>query len=186
MPSSAPVLAFAGLLCRRLEKTLLPDCAGVGQVLEISTLTTYMGASHRYLHRDPLGVICLFAAVDDVAPEQGGTVFVPGSHKYCEVYPAADRWQRLFRMRGNLGICGRNIRMLWRLRRRAVPANGFKEMVERLFSARSDDHQSNLLRFLSGRNDVFSLFTLAPTNGCSGYVSGERSSKNIVWFRRRR
>lgn len=82
LPSTKPVLTYAAMLCQRLQQVLVEYCGRTRQVLEISTLTSYLGSSHQYIHRDPDGVLCMFAAVDDVSPEQGGTVFVPGTHTY--------------------------------------------------------------------------------------------------------
>lgn len=166
LPSTAPVLSYAAQLCQRLEEVLLEYCGRTRQVLEISTLTSNFGSSHQYIHRDPDGVLCMFAAVDDVAREQGGTVFVPGTHTYSGAADAHDgkagHLTDLFQARSNFQILRHNLAHLWRIRKRTDPPISWREFRARVFSRQRDDHQPNLARFLLGANDVFSIGTLAP------------------------
>jgi Phytanoyl-CoA dioxygenase (PhyH) len=166
LPSTTPVLSFASLLCRRLGDVLLEYCGRTRQVLEISTLTSNFGSSHQYIHRDPSGVFCMFAAVDEVSREQGGTMFVPGTHRYSGARDAhdgmAERLMELFRARCNIGILRHNLAHLWRVRKRTEPPISWRELRARVFSKQRDDHQPNLARFFLGANDVFSIREVAP------------------------
>jgi ectoine hydroxylase-related dioxygenase (phytanoyl-CoA dioxygenase family) len=104
--------------------------------------------------------------VEDVSGEQGGTVFVPGTH----MHPGAEMRQagatyammELFRRRANIGVLCHNLAKLWHMHRRGAPALAPGELRERVFSTRWDQHQPNLLRFLLGKNAEFSLAMLGP------------------------
>ncbi len=71
LPSSGEVTGFAAMLAQRLGGVIGEYCGRSRPVLEIATFTSYFGSSHQYIHRDPAGVISMFAAVEDVALEQG-------------------------------------------------------------------------------------------------------------------
>lgn len=166
LPSTPPVIAFAASLCQRLEGVLAEYCGRSRSLLEVTTLTSYLGSSHQYLHRDPVGVISLFAAVEDVSEQQGGTVFIPGTHIYGGAESRhggqADALMELFRIRCNYRIFRHNLKKLWRMRgiKEAPLAPG--EFVDRVFSTKWDQHQPNLLRFVLGKNSQFSLRSLGP------------------------
>lgn len=166
LPASPRVNGFAALLCQRLEGVYREYCGTSRSLLEVATFTSYFGSSHQYIHRDPGGVISLFAALEDVSPEQGGTVFVPGTHVYGGVENThggrARALMELFRLRCNWQIFRHNLRKLLALRQggQAVLAPG--EFRDRVFSAKWDQHQPNLLRFLTGKNAQFSLSMLGP------------------------
>lgn len=166
LPSTPQVIGFAAMLAQRLEGVLSEYCGRSRPVLEVATFTSYHGSSHQYVHRDPMGVISMFAAVEDVSQQQGGTVFVPGTH----MYGGADNrhgggaygLMELFRTRSNARIFRHNLEKLWAMRKdRATPlAPG--EFLDRVFSTRWDQHQPNLLRFVLGKNAQFSLRNLGP------------------------
>lgn len=164
LPSNDRVLSFASLLCKRLDKALLEYCGRTRPVLEISTLTSHAGASHQYIHRDPPGVLCMFAAVDDVSSEQGGTVFIPGTHFFnggeARHGGKANVLMPLIQDRTNARILRYNLAKLRRMHRAGELAAG--EYKERVFSRRRDNHQPNLLRFLSARNAVFDISAYRP------------------------
>jgi len=166
LPSSPEVKGFAAMLAQRLEGVIGEYCGRSRSVLEIATFTSYFGSSHQYIHRDPAGVISMFAAVEDVAPEQGGTVFVPGTHQYGGAEyahgGAAYGLMELFRRRANGRIFRHNLAKLWAMR--GAPKAGLApgEFRDRVFSAKWDQHQPNLLRFLTGKNSQFSLRHLGP------------------------
>ena len=166
LPSTPPVTGFAAMLCQRLEGVYSEYCGRSRPVLEIATFTSYCGSSHQYIHRDPTGVISLFAAVEDVAEEQGGTVFVPGTHLYGgsdnNHGGMARALAELFRIRCNYRIFRHNLKKLWRMRKGKGPALAPGEFRDRVFSAKWDQHQPNLLRFLLGKNSQFSLRNLGP------------------------
>lgn len=166
LPSSAQVKGFAAMLARRLEGVMGEYCGRTRPVLEIATFTSYFGSSHQYIHRDPAGVISLFAAVEDVAPEQGGTVFVPGTHQYGGAEYAHDgaayALMELLRRRANARIFRHNLAKLLRMRRSSEVALAPGEFRDRVFSVKWDQHQPNLLRFLTGKNSQFSLRHLGP------------------------
>ena len=166
LPSSPPVLAFAAGLARRLEGVLTEYCGRSRPLLEITTLTSYLGSSHQYIHRDPLGVISLFAAVDDVSEQQGGTVFVPGTHLYGGAESRhggeAHALMELFRARCNLAILRHNLGKLWRMRHDRTAPLAPGEFRDRVFSRKWDEHQPNLLRFVLGKNAQFSLRMIGP------------------------
>jgi len=165
LPSAKPVLSYAALICQRLEEVLLEYCGRSRQILEISTLTSYFGSSHQYIHRDPEGVLCMFVAVDDVSPEQGGTVFVPGTHNYSGAEYAhgrkANRLMELYQAQANFRILRYNLINLWRIRKLAEPSIPWRELRARVFSLQTDLHQPNLARFLFG-GSAFTILNFAP------------------------
>lgn len=166
LPSTPPVNGFAAMLCQRLEGVYSEYCGRSRPVLEIATFTSYRGSSHQYIHRDPAGVISLFAAVEDVSDQQGGTVFVPGTHLYGgsdnNHGGMARELTELFRTQCNYRIFRHNLKKLWRMRKGEEPALAPGEFWDRVFSTKWDQHQPNLLRFLLGKNSQFSLRTLGP------------------------
>lgn len=166
LPSSPPVIGFAAMLCQRLEGVYAEYCGRTRPVLEIATFTSYRGSSHQYVHRDPQGVISLFAAVEDVSDQQGGTVFVPGTHLYSGSDNThggmARALMELFRTQCNYRIFRHNLTKLWRMRQGEAPALAPGEFRDRVFSTKWDQHQPNLLRFLLGKNSQFSLRMLGP------------------------
>ena len=162
LPSSQSVLRFCALLARRGERVLTEYCSSAWPVLEISTLTSYPGCSHQYLHRDPSGVLCIFLALEDVSSEQGGTVLAPGTHPYIGSHRGyggkADLLARLFQLQFNLHVLRYNLRKIMRLWRLGEPKISTQEFRERVFSRTKDAHQPNLLYFLrKGPNAVFNL-----------------------------
>ncbi|MDC8753521.1 hypothetical protein OIK40_02555 [Erythrobacter sp. sf7] len=166
LPSSPPVKRFAATLCQRLEGVLTEYCGPSRPLLEIATFTSYQGSSHQYVHRDPSGVISMFAAVDDVSDQQGGTVFVPGTHLFGGVGNThggkANELMELFRKRCNLRIFRHNLAKLWAMRKDPVTPLAPGEFRDRVFSTKWDQHQPNLLRFLLGKNAQLSLAMLGP------------------------
>jgi len=167
LPANDDVMSFAAKLCRRAGKVLTGFCSRTRPVVEISTLTSYRGSSHQYVHRDPYGIICMFAAVDDISPAQGGTVFVPGTQsENQEAFDNADRSgspATLFQTRCNMRILRHNLTSLWRMRHDERLGMKAKEFRDRVFSRRYDNHQPNLLRFFTGKNPVFDLSRLRPS-----------------------
>lgn len=167
LPSTPPVTSFAASLCQRLEGVLSEYCGRSRPLLEVITLTSYLGSSHQYIHRDPSGVISLLAAVEDVTEQQGGTVFVPGTH----IYGGADsknggqahQLMNLFRIQCNCRILWHNLRKLWGMRKSDAAPLAPGEFLDRVFSRDWDQHQPNLLRFLLGKNSQFSLRMLGPS-----------------------
>ncbi len=166
LPSNEPVTRFAATLCQRLEGIYSEYCGRTRALLEIITLTSYRGSSHQYIHRDPAGVISLLAAVEDVSEQQGGTVFVPGTHGYGGAEyrhgGAADDLMRLFRIQCNWRILRHNLKKLWRMHKSEEAPLADGEFVDRVFSIRWDQHQPNLLRFVLGKNNEFSIRMLGP------------------------
>ena len=166
LPSSPEVTRFAARLAQRLEGVLGEFCGRSRPVLEIATFTSYRGSSHQYVHRDPAGVVSLFAAVEDVSPEQGGTVFVPGTHMYAGSGNIeggrAHGLMELFRIIANIRIFRHNLAKLWHMRTSTEAPLAPGEFRDRVFSTKWDQHQPNLLRFLLGKNAQFSLPMLGP------------------------
>lgn len=166
LPSSEPVKRFAATLAQRLEGVLSEYCGRSRPVLEIATFTSYIGSSHQYIHRDPAGVISMFAAVEDVSLQQGGTVFVPGTHQYGgsgnRHGGAAHALMELFRIRCNARIMRHNFAKLRAMRQGGEAPLAPGEFRDRVFSTQWDQHQPNLLRFLLGKNAQFSLRNLSP------------------------
>lgn len=166
LPSSPAVTGFAATLCQRLEGLIGEYCGRSRPLLEVATFTSYIGSSHQYLHRDPAGVISLFAALEDVSEEQGGTVFVPGTHQYGGAGNhhggQAYALMELFRTRSNWRILRHNLEKLRAMRKDAGVPLAPGEFRDRVFSRQWDLHQPNLLRFLLGKNVQFSLRDLSP------------------------
>lgn len=166
LPSTPPVTGFAATLCQRLESVLSEYCGRSRPLLEVITLTSYLGSSHQYIHRDPAGVISILAAVEDVSEQQGGTVFVPGTHMYGgaenkhggEAHALMD----LFRIKSNYRILRHNLKKLWRMRKDKKTPLAPGEFLDRVFSSKWDQHQPNLMRFALGKNSQFSLRMLGP------------------------
>ena len=166
LPSSPDVMRFAARLGQRLEGVLSEYCGRSRSVLEIATFTSYFGSSHQYIHRDPSGVISLFAAVEDVSDEQVGTVFVPGTHMYGGAANrhagSAYQLMELFRIATNVRVLRHNLKKLWQMRKAPAAPLGPGEFRDRVFSTKWDQHQPNLLRFFLGKNAQFSLAMLGP------------------------
>lgn len=166
LPSTPPVKGFAAMLCQRLEGIYSEYCGRSRPLLEVATFTSYFGSSHQYIHRDPSGVISLFAAVEDVSAQQGGTVFVPGTHMYGGAGNRhggkAYALMELFRTQCNARIFRHNLKKLWHMRKAADAPLAPGEFLDRVFSTKWDQHQPNLLRFVLGKNAQFSLRLLGP------------------------
>ncbi len=166
LPSTPPVTGFAASLCQRLEGVLLEYCGRSRPLLEIITLTSYLGSSHQYIHRDPSGVISLLAAVEDVSEQQGGTVFVPGTHHYGGAEGKhggnANALMQLYRTGCNYRIFRHNLKKLWGMRKNAKTPLAPGEFRDRVFSSKWDQHQPNLMRFALGKNSQFSIRMLSP------------------------
>ena len=81
LASTEPVLLFVSTLCKKLGKIVNQYCDTTKLIIEISTLTSYFGSSHQYVHRDFWDIISILAAVEDVSHEQGETLFIPSTHK---------------------------------------------------------------------------------------------------------
>ncbi len=166
LPASSAVTGFAATLAQRLEGVFTEFCGRSRPLLEVATFTSYFGSSHQYIHRDPSGVISLFAAVEDVSEQQGGTVFVPGTHLYGgsgnNLGGNALELMELFRTQSNYRIFLDNLKKLWRMRKGEQPPLATGEFLDRVFSTKWDQHQPNLLRFVLGKNAQFSLRNLGP------------------------
>ncbi|WDA42048.1 hypothetical protein [Erythrobacter sp. BLCC-B19] len=166
LPSSPEVTGFAAMLAQRLEGVIGEYCGRSRPVLEIATFTSYLGSSHQYIHRDPAGVISMFAAVEDISPQQGGTVFVPGTHQFGGADyrhgGGAYGQMELFRTLCNARIFRHNLAKLRAMRGSAEAPLAPGEFRDRVFSMKWDQHQPNLLRFLAGKNSQFSLRHLCP------------------------
>lgn len=166
LPSNQPVNRFAATLCQRLEGIISHYCDRSHPLLEVTTLTSYIGSSHQYIHRDPAGVISLFAAVEDVSDQQGGTVFIPGTHLFGSSQMHKDAQARalmeLFRARCNYRILLHNLKKLWGMRGSPATPLAPGEFRDRVFSSKWDEHQPNLLRFVLGKNTQFRLPMLGP------------------------
>ncbi|MFN3819990.1 hypothetical protein [Blastomonas sp.] len=166
LPSTPPVTDFAASLCQRLEGVLTEYCGRTRPLLEVITLTSYLGSSHQYIHRDPSGVISLLAAVENVSEQQGGTVFIPGTHLYAGAESKqggqVHALMELFRLQCNCRILLHNLQKLWSMRQADRGSLAPGEFLDRVFSTKWDQHQPNLLRFLLGKNSQFSLRSLGP------------------------
>ncbi|MPT47900.1 MAG: hypothetical protein E2598_05670 [Sphingobium sp.] len=166
LPSTPRVTSFAAKLCQRLEGVLSEYCGRSRPLLEVTTLTSYLGSSHQYIHRDPGGVISLFVAVEDVSEQQGGTVFVPGTHIYGGAENKhggkAHALMNLFRIQCNYRIFLHNLKKLWSMRKGKSAPLASGEFLDRVFSTKWDQHQPNLLRFLLGKNSQFDIHILSP------------------------
>lgn len=167
LPSTPPVTSFAARLCQRLEGVLSEYCGRSRPLLEVATLTSYLGSSHQYIHRDPIGVISLLAAVEDVSEQQGGTVFIPGTHMYGGAESKhggkAYALMELFRIKCNYRILCHNLKKLWGMRKDEETPLAPGEFLDRVFSSKWDQHQPNLMRFALGKNSQFSLPMLSPS-----------------------
>lgn len=168
LPSSPDTLRFVSTICRRLEPVISEYCGRSRPLLEITTLTSHQGCSHQYVHRDPDCVLSMFVAVEDVAPEQGGTLFVPGTHKFggsnLRMGGRAEEFMELYRIACNARIFLYNLKALLRMRREGNPELEPHEFRDRVFSRSRDDHQPNLLRLLTGRTFQFHFGMLGPGN----------------------
>lgn len=166
LPAAPPVTDFVATLAQRLEAVLAHYCDRSHPLLEVTTLTSYRGSSHQYIHRDPSGVISLFAAVEDVSEQQGGTVFVPGTQLFDGAVPKHDERalerMELFRLGCNGRILWHNLAKLWAMRASSETPLAPGEFRDRVFSRIWDEHQPNLLRFVLGKNSQFSLRMLGP------------------------
>jgi hypothetical protein len=166
LPLTAPALSYASLLCQRLDNVLAEYCGKTRKVLEISTMTSYRGSSHQYIHRDPDGVLCLFSALDDISPEQGGTVFIPGTHKYSgwelQHEGNAGVLVTLVQTLSNYHVLRHNLKKLFNMRKLGSSEISKQEFRDRVFSKHYDNHQPNLFNFFLRRNDIFDLFSLLP------------------------
>ena len=166
MASSPEVIELSATLCQRLQEVLKEYCGRSRSVLEISTLTSYLGSSHQYVHRDPYGALCMFVAVDEVTAEQGGTVFVPRTHMYGGAEMQFDGkgylLMELFRRACNWKILRHNLAKLWRIRQTGQPKLSPGEFRDRVFSRKMDAHQPNLARFLLGKTYQFNILMLNP------------------------
>lgn len=166
LPATPPVTAYAAMLTQRLGGVFSEYCGRTHPLLEVITLTSYLGSSHQYIHRDPPGVISLIAAVEDVSEQQGGTVFIPGTHKYggAEKHMGGEAYalMELFRRLSNIRLMRHNLKKLWVMRGSATTPLAPGELLDRVFSAKWDDHQPNLLRFVLGKNSQFSIKMLGP------------------------
>lgn len=166
LPSTPPVNRFAAMLCQRLEGVFTEYCGRSRSLLEVITLTSYLGSSHQYIHRDPIGVISLLAAVEDVSEQQGGTVFIPGTHMHGGAENkhggAAYELMELYRTLCNWRILRHNLAKLWAMRNSAAAPLAPGEFRDRVFSTNWDQHQPNLLRFVLGKNLQFSIKMLGP------------------------
>lgn len=181
LPATAKVMSFAALLCKRLDGILSEFCGRSRMILEISTLTSYFGSSHQYIHRDPAGIICIFAALEDVSPEQGGTVFVPATHHYNggeERHGGRARlYMPLFQAMTNARVLRHNLVKLLRMRKQGLLAP--REFATRVFSRAQDDHQPNLMRFLAGKNSVFDIRRIGPRNLWRWYRHGRAATQAL-------
>jgi ectoine hydroxylase-related dioxygenase (phytanoyl-CoA dioxygenase family) len=166
LPSTPASIRFAASLCKRLEGVISEYCGHSRALLEITTLTSHKGSSHQYIHRDPDCVLSMMIVVDDITPEQGGTLFVPGTHKFgganIRMDGRAFEFMELFRAACNARIMLHNFRMLWRMRHDEDCPLGPGEFRDRVFSRKQDDHQPNILRFLAGRTYQFHIRMLSP------------------------
>jgi ectoine hydroxylase-related dioxygenase (phytanoyl-CoA dioxygenase family) len=177
LPSSPSVTSFAALFCQRLEGVLSEYCGRSRSLLEVATFTSYLGSSHQYMHRDPIGVISLFAAVEDVSNQQGGTVFAPGTHMYAGAENRhggqAYELMELFRIRSNGRIFLHNLKKLMVMRKSTEAPLAPGEFRDRVFSTQWDQHQPNLLRFVLGKNAQFSIRHLGPRKLWKLYRQGK-------------
>jgi len=160
LPVNGPLLNLVATLCQRVQGVLAEYCGTRCSVLELSTLTSYRGCSHQYLHRDPDGVIGILVALDDVTLEQGGTVFAAGTHKYCggeyRFEGRVHKYMEAFRNFWNYRIMRYNLAELKRMRKEGDAQISGQEYRDRVYSRHiSDNHQPNLYQFMFGENEVF-------------------------------
>lgn len=167
LPSTPFLKSFAGTICQRLEDVLMEYCRPSHQLLEAITLTSYLGSSHQYFHRDPPGVISFFAAFEDISEDQGGTAFFPGTHKYPGIEKRHGgkglELMDLLLIKINMHIFWHNFRKLWRMRKDEAAPLAPGEFRDRVFSTKWDEYQPNLLRFLLGKNTHLSIGTFRPS-----------------------
>ncbi|MFN3989546.1 MAG: phytanoyl-CoA dioxygenase family protein [Erythrobacter sp.] len=167
LPPTPFVNSFAGTLCQRLEGVISEYCRPSHRLLEAITLTSYQGSSHQYFHRDPPNVLSFFAAFQDISQDQGGTVFVPGTHKYAGVEKRHGGFglelMNLFMIRSNMRVFVHNFRKLWGMRKGIGGELAPGEFRDRVFSTKWDEYQPNILRFLLNRNSHLSLSTFRPS-----------------------
>lgn len=186
LPATPAVTSFAGMFCKRLEGIYSEYCGRSRSLLEVITLTSYRGSSHQYIHRDPMGVISLLAAVEDVSDQQGGTVFVPGTHMYAGAENRhggqAYALMELFRIRSNWRIFLHNLKKLMVMRKSTETPLAPGEFRDRVFSTKWDQHQPNLLRFVLGKNAQFSLRHLGPRNLWKLYREGKALDQTFRLF----
>ena len=168
LPSTKPILSFSSLVCKRISTILLEHTGASRPVLEISTLTSYEGSSHQYLHRDPEGIISVLVAVDTINEQQGGTLLVPGTHPYLgsdyEHDGLATLYMHHFQKMVNTRIFAYNFAKLRRIMKTQQPSMSAQEYRRRMYYSPSlhDDHQPNLFNFLLGRNSYFDLTNFNP------------------------
>ena len=166
LPPTPFLNSFAGTLCQRLEGVISEYCRPSHRLLEAITLTSYQGSSHQYFHRDPPNVLSFFAAFQDVSRDQGGTVFVPGTHKYAGVEKRHGGFglelMNLFMIRANIRVFAHNFSKLWGMRKGIGGELAPGEFRDRVFSTKWDEYQPNILRFLMNRNTHLSLSTFRP------------------------
>ena len=166
LPSSPDVIGFSATLCKRLESVLAQYCGRAHRLLEVTTLTSYLGSSHQYIHRDPSGVISFFVSVEDIKEEQGGTIFVPRTQLDGVMGQEHDNpsleAMTLFRARRNFCILRYNLAKLLRMLQDEGSTLAPGEFRERVFSTQWDEHQPNLLRYMMGKNSQFSVRDLSP------------------------
>jgi ectoine hydroxylase-related dioxygenase (phytanoyl-CoA dioxygenase family) len=166
LPVKGPLLNLVATLCQRVQGVIAEYCGTRCSVLELSTLTSYRGSSHQYLHRDPDGVIGILVALDDVTPEQGGTVFAAGTHKFCggeyRFEGRAHKYMEAFRSVLNYRILRYNLVELKRMRNEGGAQVSGQEYHDRVYSRGiSDNHQPNLYQFMFGKNEVFGRSNLS-------------------------
>jgi ectoine hydroxylase-related dioxygenase (phytanoyl-CoA dioxygenase family) len=187
LPSTPVMKGLAGTMCQRLEGVVKEYCRPSHRLLEAITLTSYLGSSHQYFHRDPPNVLSFFAAFEDISSEQGGTVFVPGTHRYAGVEKRhggrSFELMNLFLVRSNIAIFWQNLRMLWRMRTDKDAPLAPGEFRDRVFSTKWDEYQPNFLRFLLGRNTHLSLGTLRPSTLLKLYRERETLDKLFYFVR---
>ena len=159
LPATEPVLSFVAMLCKKLGGIIKQYCDMTRPIIEISTLTSYSGSSHQYIHRDYGNVISIIVSVEDVSKEQGGTLFIPRTHNppSKKTRKLMDNYKQLF----NLRILYYNLVKLWRIRK-LLAAGEFRA---RVISRNFDSHQPNLSSFLSKKGRHINLFMLLKKLG---------------------
>ena len=104
--------------------------------------------------------------MDDVSPEQGGTLFVPGTHEFSGSYlrhgGKSNKLMNLFQVWCNIRLLRYNLTKLQRMRKQGDQVISKREFLDRTFSTRHDSHQPNMLRFLLGKTGIFSIAKLSP------------------------
>jgi ectoine hydroxylase-related dioxygenase (phytanoyl-CoA dioxygenase family) len=191
LPLSAPVKDFSSQLIKRIWPVLGEYCGSSRQVLEISTLTSRMGSSHQFLHRDPPGIISILVAVSDISEAQGGTIFVPGTHFYSGSRRAHsgknESLSAAYALYVNLHTFFYNVRTILRLRFQGNLS--WRELWDRLFSLKKKDHhQPTWYKFLGllyyGRRHLLSaLFQRAKLARLFTRVQLSPSAGTVVMYR---